>query len=225
MGKENENFEINRISEAEAVDLERVGTPEEFDAGHMIYKKGDKADRFFYIKKGRVRMYDSVSSGREITLDVIEAGHIFGESAFGSESRPINVQAVNKVTLIGVDMESLAGLLSGKPDFAIHLLQMCSDTMDRLMNRLREQCTLDRYGKIACFLLDVTSVESPEKGTVGGNVPFTHGDLADYLGLNRTTVSAVLKYFDMKRWISCGYGKIRVIDRESLADFVKSQMS
>lgn len=223
MSTRRENFEISRLTSDECKVFERIGTQVIISPGGMIYMKGDRADKFYYIKKGRVRIFDNMPSGREITVDVIEAGHIFGESAFGSPVRPINVQAVNEVILIVMDMQLLAGQMGENPTLALHLLQMCSDSMDRLMNRVEEQCMLDRYGKIASLLLDVTSVESEEKGTIGGNVPFTHGDIAEYLGLNRTTVSAILKYFDQKKWISCGYGKICVIERDKLQQFVESQ--
>lgn len=221
--KHEKNLETSRLTKDECGIFERIGTQVVIKPGDMIYVKGDMADKFYYIKKGRVRIFDNMPSGREITVDVIEAGHIFGESAFGSPVRPINVQAVNEVVLIVVDMQSLADQMGRNPTLALHLLQMCSDSMDRLMNRVEEQCMLDRYGKIASFLLDVTSVESAEKGTLGGNVPFTHGDISAYLGLNRTTVSAILKYFDQKKWISCGYGKICVIERDKLEQFVEAQ--
>lgn len=217
---------VRRLTEEESRLLETIGTPVTFSPGNPVYLKGDPADKVYYIKKGRVRIFDNIPSGREITVDVIEAGHIFGESAFcGSATRPVSVQAVNQVTLIALKLPALMQQMNSHPSLALHLLQMCSDSMDRLMNRVEEQCLLDRYGKTANYLLDVTAVESEEKGTVGGIVPYTHGDLADALGLNRTTVTAVLKYFDQKKWISCGYGQIQVINREKLREFVEEQKS
>ncbi len=217
---------FQRLTREECVFFKDIGTQISIKGGQNIYMKGDLADRIFYIEKGRVRIYDNIPSGREITVDVIEAGYIFGESSFCEDAvRPVNVDAVNDVTLIVIRPETLIENLSKYPLLALHLLQMCSDSMDRLMNHVEEQCLLDRYGKTASYLLDVTAVESEERGTLGGNVPYTHGELADALGLNRTTVTAVLKYFDMKKWISCGYGKIRVIDREKLKAFVDEQKS
>ncbi len=223
-GKSEKEIDFLRLTEEECRLLEHIGTPVRVESGHSVYMKGDTADRLYYIKKGRVRIYDNVPSGREITVDVIEAGHIFGESAFsGVSTRPVNVEAVTEATLIVIKMTVLAEQMKQHPTLALHLLQMLSDSMDRLMNRVEEQCLLDRYGKTASYLLDVTSVESEEKGTLGGIVPYTHGELADSLGLNRTTVTSVLKYFDQKKWISCGYGQIRVVEREKLREFVEEQ--
>lgn len=217
---------FHRLTKEECELFKNIGTWVEIKGGQNIYLKGDPADRVFYIEKGRVRIYDNFPSGREITVDVIEAGYIFGESSFCENAvRPVNIEAVIDVTLIVIQPKILIEHLSKYPLLALHLLQMCSDSMDRLMNHVEEQCLLDRYGKTASYLLDVTAVESEERGTLEGNVPYTHEELAVALGLNRTTVSAVLKYFDSKKWISCGYRKIRVIDREKLKAFVDEQKS
>ena len=78
--------------------LQSVGTVYTVPPGHFIYTKGDPADKVYYILKGRVRVFENLYSGREMTWDVVEAGRIFGESAFAEHSiRPANVQAVNQV--------------------------------------------------------------------------------------------------------------------------------
>lgn len=213
-----------RLTEEEKALLCELGSGMQIAPGAPVYLKGEAADKLYYIQKGRVRIYDNTPSGREITIDVIEAGHIFGESAFCEGAvRPVNVQAVIQTSLVAFRAEELVRQLAKQPSFALHLLQLCSDSIDRLTNRVEEQCLLDRYGKTASYLLDVTSVESADKGTLGGNVPYTHGELACALGLNRTTVTAVLKYFEQKHWISCGYGQIRVIDRDKLQKFIEEQ--
>lgn len=217
-----------RLTESEIEAIGHFGQEFELAAGQIVYRKGSASDCMYYIKSGRVRIYDEFSSGREVTVDVIETGHIFGESAFsGSKEktpRPINVMTVTDTVLVRLPAARLGAASEEAPQLLLHLLQLCSDSMDRLTRRLEEQCLLDRYGKTASYLLDVTAVQSKEKGTLGGNVPYTHSQLAAALGLNRTTVSEVLKYFDRKRWIFCGYGKVQVIDRAGLQAFVEGQM-
>ena len=218
----------SRLTKREIEVIGHFGQELELAAGQIVYRKGSPSESLYYIKSGRVRIFDGFSSGREVTVDVIETGHIFGESAFaGCEEgtpRPINVMTVTDTVLIRIPVCRLAEAAAKDPQLLLHLLQLCSDSMDRLTRRLEEQCMLDRYGKTASYLLDVTAVQSKEKGTLDGNVPYTHSQLAVALGLNRTTVSEVLKYFDRKRWIFCGYGKVQVTDRAGLEAFVRGQM-
>lgn len=204
--------------------LENIGQKQTFPAGQLIYMEGDVADKIYYIYKGRVRVYQSISSGREVTLDVVGEGSIIGESAFVEGcTRPTCIQAVNTVQLVSCKIADLLPYFGSESSLALHFLQQCSNTMDRLSYRLHEQCLLDRYGKIASFLLDLTVTDSPETGTVGGIVPYTHENLADSLGLSRTTVTAVLRNFDEQGWIKSGYGQIKVIDRAAMIEFVENQ--
>jgi len=48
--------------------LEQTGVEMTFRMGQMIYMEGDKADRIYYIRKGRVRVFRNISSGREISI-------------------------------------------------------------------------------------------------------------------------------------------------------------
>lgn len=204
--------------------LEQTGVEITFRMGQMIYMEGDKADRIYYIRKGRVRVFRNISSGREVTIDVVESGHIFGESAFGGDrTRPTCVQAVNRVGLVSCRVKDLLPHFQREPRFALYLLKLSSHTMDRLTERLHDQCLLDRHGKVAKFILDVTSCDSRDKGTAGGMLPYTHENLADSLGLSRTTVTAVLKGFQEKGWLQGGYKFVKVLDREALEQFVEEQ--
>lgn len=170
-------------------------------------------------------MFELTPSGREVTIDVVEAGHIIGESAFvPNRTRSTCIQAVNAV-LLSCRAQELLLRLSAEPELGVHFLQQCSDTMDRLAQRLHQQCLLDRYGKVASLILDLTVTDSPEKGTMGGNLSYAHAHIADSLGLNRSAVSGALGRFETEGWIENGYRHLRVKNRQALEEFVRGQLS
>ncbi len=204
--------------------LKDIGIGFTVQPGHLIYMKGDPADRVYYILKGRVRIFENLYSGREMTLDVVESGRIFGESAFKpGNTRPACVEAVNKAALVSFRMADVLPYFRMKTEFALHFLQLCSNTMDHLTARMEEQCLLDRFGKVASFILDVTGQDSVEKGTAGGVIPYTHEDLSISLGLNRSTVTAVLKELERDGGLERGYGYLKVKDRSVLEAVVERQ--
>lgn len=204
--------------------LRDIGIVYTMQPGHLIYMKGDPAERVYYIVKGRVRIFENLYSGREMTLDVVESGRIFGESAFVPENtRPACVEAVNKVTLISFRMTDVLPYFRIRAEFALHFLQLCSNTMDHLTARMEEQCLLDRFGKVASYILDVTEKNSEEKGTEGGVIPYTHEDLSVTLGLNRSTVTMVLKEFEQKGCLEKGYGYLKIKNRKALEEVVERQ--
>ncbi len=202
--------------------LERIGQPISLLPGNILYMEGDAASKIYYIKQGRVRVYRNISSGREVTLDVVEAGHIVGESAvIPGGDRPTCVAAVNEVLLYAFTMQEIMPYMTN--ELWLHFLQQCSATMDRLVDRLEEQCLLDRYGKVASFLVDLAKEESSDKGISGGKIPYTHENVAESLGLSRSTVTLVLKELERKGWVKSGYGFIRIDDIGALRNFVEQQ--
>lgn len=212
------------FTEEERKVLERYGTKLTYHSGHIIYFAGDPADRLYYIISGRVRVYYSNPSGKEMNFDVVKAGHILGESVFEKgSSRPVNAQAVNTVKLVSYKLSELEYIFDKNPTIGFKILKQCSVTMNRLCLRLVEQGTLDRFGKIASFILDTTETDSRHKGTEGGKIPYTHEELAAAMGLNRSTVSTVLKHFEEKGWIEKCYRHFVIKDREALIEFVNSQ--
>lgn len=212
------------FTNAEKELLEKLGGCVLFQPGQLIYMEGDTADNIYYIRKGRVRVFQSIASGREVTLDVVGEGNIIGESAFvEGRTRPTCIQAVNQVQMISIRISDLLSYFKEDPMLALHFLQQYSDTIDRLSYRLQEQCLLNRYGKVASFLLDLTVVDSPERGTVGGIIPYTHEHMADSLGLRRATVTTVLRDFEEKGWIQSGYGQVKILNRDALENFVEEQ--
>ena len=204
--------------------MQDIGIRFTVQPGHLIYLKGDMADKVYYIIKGRVRIFENLYSGREMTIDVVEAGRIFGESAFlENRIRPVCVQAVNKVTLISFRMVDVLPYFRSKAEFPLHFLQLCSNTIDHLTVRMEEQCLLDRYGKVASYILDETAPDSVEKGTAGGILPYTHEDLSITLGLNRSTITTVLKRFEEKGWLERGYRYIKILNRQALEKVIEQQ--
>ena len=95
--------------------------------------------------------------------------------------------------------------------------------MDYLVDRMEEQCLLDRYGKVASYILNRTDPDSEDMGTEGGVLPYTHEELSVSLGLNRSTVTLVLKKFQEEGWLERGYGFMKVLDRQALEQVVEGQ--
>lgn len=56
-----------------------------FPPGKLIYLQGSPADRFYYLKSGRVKVFINSEDGSEKILTVYEAGNVFGEASFFDE--------------------------------------------------------------------------------------------------------------------------------------------
>lgn len=197
--------------------FEKVGMKRRYQAKDIIYMQEDDAKYLYLITKGRVRVFDIASNGKEITYDVLDQGRIFGESSFFQNAyRPTTVTAVNDVELILCQLEDLYPYLHESHELTISLLQMMNETCNHVTKLLRWAQTYDRYEKVAAFLLDLTAQDNVHKDIIDGVIPYTHQDIACSTGLSRVTVTKVLNQFAQENYIKIRYGKIKVTDREGL---------
>ncbi|MCD7857546.1 MAG: Crp/Fnr family transcriptional regulator [Clostridiales bacterium] len=209
------NEELERLSQA--------GYLRRFARNEMIYLEGDVANTLCIIRRGRVRIMLSTQEGEELTVEIVEKGRLFGESSFLSKSlRPTTVTAVTEVELICCTIPQLIPCLCQNPDILTKLLQHCSETMNHLSYSLHSFRFLNRYQRVASFLLTETGTDNPDKEITGQCLPYTHDEIAMCLGLARPTVSQVLKEFERKGYVRCAYGRVYVLDRAALEQAVST---
>jgi serine/threonine-protein kinase len=79
-----------------------------FEPGTVIIREGDPGDAAYMIVSGRCRAYRTVAGGQE-TLAEMTAGDVFGEMALLlEEPRAATVEAVDKVTVLVLDKNTLS---------------------------------------------------------------------------------------------------------------------
>ncbi|XCP83528.1 Crp/Fnr family transcriptional regulator [Roseburia hominis] len=194
-----------------------IGIQKSYCKDEIIYFQNDSADFLYLVLSGRVRVYTLASSGKETTLEIIEKGRIFGESSFLSEHiRPTTVAAVNQVLLVSCSIQDLIPVLSNSTELMTLIFQHLSETCNHLSRQIHRLTNYDRYQKISSFLLEETLIPNQDKGIEQNMLPYTHEEIAETLGMNRVTVSKVLSHFAKQNLIQSKYGKIVILDRESL---------
>src|SRR5215213_2334213 len=76
-----EDQEVELLSEEEIRVLVRQNSDVRLRGGETFYAPWEQDGKLFILKKGRMRLYRTEAS-REFTLEVVDAGTVFGEMAF-----------------------------------------------------------------------------------------------------------------------------------------------
>lgn len=82
---------------------------------------------------------------------------------------------------------------------------------------------MNRYQKVASFLLEETETDNPDKEIIEHCLPYSHDEIAMCLGMARPTVSHVLKAFEKEGWVRCAYRMVYVLDQEGLVGIGKTK--
>lgn len=184
-----------------------------------MYKKTDLSTgrEISLIVSGRVRVYCSAPSGKELTLQIVEKGRLIGETSFLHFSDAYaSVCAVNDVTLISCSVERLIPFIAGSEDSLKIILQYLTETNISLARHIKRIAIYNSRQKVASFLFYETQTDNPSGGIRNHTLPYTHEELAVCLGMNRVTVTRILSSFRKLGYIRTAYGKITVLRFELL---------
>ena len=188
-----------------------AGRAAEFPALTNVFMQGDAASDLFLITKGRVRAFTLSPAGKETTLEVMEAGRIFGELALLSGScRSVSIQTVTDCQIVTAPTEKLLPLCLDSEELTMLRFRHMADTCNYLTHQISRLVQYDSVQKVADFLL----CEAESRGCSA--LPYTHQEIADSVSLNRVTVSRILSDFRGKGWIRSHYGSISILSPGAL---------
>lgn len=192
----------------------QAGQPRAYSKGKILYSQGDHADCFYYIVSGQVRTFISSTDGNERLLTIYKQGDILGEAAFFDECpRVSSAQLTVDSRVIAIDRPALERCMQQDPALTFSLLKYLSGTVRMLSTHLDAASFLPANKRIIRLLLNMDAGASHA-------ISVTHEDLGYSLGISRVTVSRILSTLSKRGWIALGYGKITLLDRESLKAYL-----
>ncbi len=186
-----------------------------YPPNQMIYLQGEEALRFYYLKKGEVKIFITSKNGGEKTLSVVTEGNFLGEASFfDGLPRVSSAKTTQKSEIISIDEETLLRLIGEHPMLAIDLLRDLSKTVRMLSAQVDGMAFQRADQRIAQLLINSASKK--------GNrflVHYTHEEIGSLIGVSRITVSKILTRFVKEGFIKTCYRSIELVDKDALQRF------
>jgi CRP/FNR family transcriptional regulator len=180
--------------------------------GEFVYMPGDRADFIYFLKQGRIKLSVLSESGKEIAIDIIQPGEIFGEFALVDESPRSNMaQALDDMLMWVFPKREFTHLLASQPKLALSYIRLVGDRRRRMEKKLSD-ITSKAVSARVCELLHELSTSASDLETAISEylVPLTHHDVASLIGAARQTTTTVLNDLERRNIIELGRGWIRV---------------
>lgn len=170
-------------------------------ANQVILLENDWGSSVYFILEGWVKIRTYNIDGKEVTLNILGKGELFGEMA-ALEEVPRSTDVITLVpTLIGnMPAQDFVQLMHTEPLAGIRLSQLMARRLRQVNRRLRlrESDSISRVVDILLFLADGQG-KSGEQGVEIPNLP--HRELSSLSGLARETVTRVLSRLEKKELI------------------------
>jgi CRP/FNR family cyclic AMP-dependent transcriptional regulator len=113
------------LDEEERDALESKLLRRQYEAGKVLFNKGDQGDTLFIVRRGNVEIYLKETTGEKIILAECSRGDIFGELALFDEGpRSAFAVTTEETELYLLSRETLTTFLHNKPAAAMDILAM-----------------------------------------------------------------------------------------------------
>jgi CRP/FNR family cyclic AMP-dependent transcriptional regulator len=180
--------------------------------GEFIYMPGDRAEHVYILRQGRVKLAVLSESGKEIAIDIIQPGEIFGEFALVDEAPRSNMaQALDDILVWVFSKRDFTGLLTSQPKLALSYIRLVGDRRRRMEKKLSDITSKAVSARVCELLHEIsTSAAEVETGNTDYLVPLTHHDVASLIGAARQTTTTVLNDLERRGIIELGRGWVRV---------------
>ena len=186
------------------------------ERGEFVYMPGDRANSVYFLSKGRIKLSVLSDSGKEIAIDIIQAGEMFGEFALIDESERSNMtQALDDVTILVFNKHDFVSLLKSQSNLALNYIRMVGDRRRRMEKKLSDITSKEVPARVCELLHELSAYALPAGGGHQSLIPLMHQDVASLIGASRQTTTSVLNDLMRRGCIELGRGWIRI---KSLTD-------
>jgi CRP-like cAMP-binding protein len=157
----------------------------------VFYTPEDPNEKLFALRTGRVRVYKVVDD-REFTLDVVDAGTVFGEMALTAQRlRGTYAQAMEPSDVSVMSRDQLERLILEKPEVGLQIAHLLAERLRRYKTRLEDITLRDVLARLASLILSLIDSEGVVTHLNHLKIPnhYTHQQLGTMIGAKREAVT------------------------------------
>lgn len=187
-----------------------------YQRGETVFHKGDRADGFYLVLDGLVKLYFVSERGNEKIVEVLKPGMTFGEAVvFIGERYPVSAEALQLSRLLYVQRDGLFETMRRNEQMAPRLLAGLSRRLHGLIGSMEAVCVLSSRERVIGYLLN----ELADRSDGSVTLPSTKAVVASTLNLTPETFSRVLHALEREEIIGIDGRHIRIKDPDRLRDY------
>jgi CRP-like cAMP-binding protein len=181
--------------------------------GKRIFAKGDPGTGLMGVLSGAVRISIDSASGKEVVLNVIRPGEIFGEIALlDGHPRTADAIAMTDCELMVIDRREFATFLRGEPNVALKIIEILCARLRWTSAQVEDMSFLGLEDRLAKAILHLT-----DDKTAAAKLSITQREIGQLIGMSRESINKQLRAWARYKWVQLGRGSITVLDRTALA--------
>lgn len=208
---------FNNLTPEDLSLLEEICRERESQRGELLFSEGEKAEGFFIVAAGRIKIFKLSPEGKERILHIVHPGGAFAEAAiFGDGLYPAYAEPIAPSKLLFFPKKAFLDLLHTRSQMAVNMIGGLSRFLRQFASQIEELTFKDVPARLASYLLQLAG----ESDAV--ELPVSKSQLASNLGTVSETLSRTLRKLSDEGCIDVSGKNIRILDPDRLADLAES---
>jgi CRP/FNR family transcriptional regulator, cyclic AMP receptor protein len=200
--------------------LERISTyikKRSVAKGATIFEKGDDGLGLIGVVSGSVKITVTSADGRDIVLNIIRPGEVFGEIALlDGRARTANATAMSDCELIVIERREFIPFLRSEPDVTLKLMEILCSRLRKTSEQVQDVTFLNLSTRLAKTLLRLTANDGPSKPA--RKVAITQREISQIVGRSRESTNKQLRAWAKRGWIRLDRGSVTIIKTDKLVE-------
>lgn len=183
-----------------------------------VFFEGDLPEALYIIWMGQVKLMRHSEEGRDIVLEVLGSGRMFGELAiFDGSPYSSTAQTMEPTVLVSISRHDYLDMLQRYPVTSLAVIAELTRRLRSAMDLVHSLAVERVEQRIARLLLKLAAASgrSGDDGTVI-EMPLTRQDIADMTGTTVETAIRVLSRFRRMSWVTTRRGRVIVTEPQAL---------
>ena len=206
------------LSSEDLAGITAIASRRHYAKREMIFREGDKADGFFVVLSGNVKISKLSEEGKEQVLHILEPGQSFAEATiFEGGVFPANAEALGDCELLFLPKRPFVELLMKNPKMALRMLGSLSKWLKRMTDLVENLALRDVEARLVFFVSEEMKGRGlPLRDGAVYEIPVSKNILASRLGTVPETFSRTLKKLQEEGKIRVKGNRIRILKADSL---------
>lgn len=158
-----------------------------------VYSEGSPSDSLFFLESGLVKILKRGDDNKEIILQVVSPGELFGEQALGAEPvRNMAAEVLQEGVIYVIPRDLFMRACDDHPELWREMSTLLTSRKRQLEKKIELLCLRDVEYRILYYMADLAKTFGSKSNGSEYSIPLSQGELASLIGATRETTSTTL---------------------------------
>jgi CRP/FNR family cyclic AMP-dependent transcriptional regulator len=220
------HFLLRHLRAEELSRLAASATLARHRAHATIFQKGDPGGSMMAVVTGRVKICTFSSDGKELVLNIIDRGGLFGEIAvLDGQPRSGDAVALEDTELLVLERARLMPFLTANPEIPTRLIGVLCQRLRQTSEALEDALLRDAPSRVARGLLRLAGTFGrQEPGGLRLDIRLSQQQIGNLIGISRESINKYIVDWTRAGYLSVDHGIITIRDRGALEDLSQAEL-